>query len=183
MNLSEYKLMVNNIPVNPFGIPTAQTWHQLGALFDDIDKFEVTLFVELGVFLGGLAEMMLIRQSLMHDFRYFGVQLDAGELHKRIKDKIRIGDVLDPKIVKEIAEIVSNNLGLAMIYCDAGNKPKEMITYTPLLRLGDYIRVHDYPGETSPEFLDQYEKDFPHMIEIYKEKCRELGFSLWRRIE
>jgi hypothetical protein len=43
--------------------------------------------------------------------------------------------------------------------------------------------VHDYPGETSPEFLDQYEKDFPYMIEIYKEKCRELGFSLWRRIE
>ena len=183
MNFEDYKSMINHIPVNPFGIPTAQTWNQVGALFEDIDKFEVTLFVELGVYFGGLAEMMIIRQSINSNFKYFGVQLDAEELHKRIKDKIRIGDVLDPKIVGKIAEIVSNNPGLAMIYCDAGNKPREMITYTPILRLGDYIRVHDYPGETSPDFLSQYEKDFPYMKEIYGERCRELGFSLWRRIK
>jgi len=183
MNLEEYQDMINHIPVNPFGIPTAQTWNQVGALFDDINKFEVTLFVELGVYFGGLAEMMLIRQSLINNFKYFGIQLDAAELRLRIKDKIRIGDVLDPKIVQEVSNLVSNNSGLAMIYCDAGNKPREMITYTPLLRLGDYIRVHDYPGETSPEFLAQYEKDFPYMIEIYKERNRELGFSMWRRVE
>ena len=182
MNLDEYKYMTNSVPVNPFGIPIAQTWQQLGSIFSDLNEYKISLFVELGVYFGGLADLLLIRQSIDSDFHYFGVQLDADELRPRIKSKIRVGDVLDPIIVQEVKNLIDNSAGTAMIYCDAGNKPKEMETYTPLLRDGDYIRVHDFPGEVSEKFLDEYQTNFPYMAEIERWKCRELGYSLWRKL-
>lgn len=184
MNLEEYKYLVNSIPVAPFGIGTAQNWNQLGSLFEDLDRFHVTSFFELGVFMGGLADLMLYRQQNQLDFNYLGVQLLPEELHKRLKShpQILIGSIFDGWIMDKISDLISINRGTVMVYCDGGDKPKELRTYTTFLRIGDYIRAHDFPGESTPESLEKYAKDFPYMHEIEPNKCRELGFTLWKRI-
>lgn len=184
MNLDEYKLMVKGITANPFGIGIAQNWAQIGSIFEDLNRFKITLFVELGVFLGGFSDLMLLRMNFVPGFDYLGTQLDYEQVAKRLSGNPRIiqGNHWDEPIVSRIQNLINTNVGTAMVYCDGGDKPREIRTYTPMLRVGDYIRAHDYPGETTPESLDEYASQFPYMEEIEKEKCRELGYTLWKRI-
>jgi len=185
MNLDEYKLMTNAISTNPFGIPIAQTWNQLSTVFDDINRFEITLFVELGVYLGGLSELLLMRQNFYPEFKYLGIEIAKSQIYGRMREhpQIHIGSSFDPAVKDMVSQRICNNVGTVMVYCDNGDKQREMIEYAPLLRKGDYLRSHDYPGETTPEHLVQFAIDFPYMKEIEIEKCHQLGFSLWRRME
>jgi cephalosporin hydroxylase len=181
----EYKDYVNQIGTSPFGIGIAQTWPQIGALFDDINKYKITLVIELGTFMGGLSDLLLYKQGVTPaevGFHYFGVQLYKNEIHPRLQGhtQIRIGDIFDPNIIDEVRSLIDVNRGKVLVYCDGGDKPKEMRTYTKLLRPGDYIRVHDFPGEVTPEFLDKYMWEYEFMEEILPEKCRTLGYSFWR---
>ena len=185
MNIEEYKTMVKSITTCPFGIGIAQNWAQLGSIFEDLNRFDIKLLVELGVFLGGMSELMLLRTERVSGFDYFGTQLDYEQVAHRISGhpKIVQGDNFSPEIWGRVGSLVANTNGAAMVYCDGGDKQKEMMIYTPLLKVGDYIRAHDYPGETTPEFLYMYEDTHPNMVEIEPEKCRELGYTLWRRIQ
>jgi cephalosporin hydroxylase len=182
MDIDEYKKMANGITAVPFGIPIAQTWLQLGSLFQDLEKFHICFFVELGVYMGGLADLMLVRQSCIPNFHYYGVQLLADELDERILPHIKIGDVLNSEIIQEVKSMIASNK-TTMVYCDAGNKNEEMRVYAPLLKPGDYLRSHDYPGETTPDALEKFRVDFPYMQELDVEKSHSLGYALWRRVE
>lgn len=184
MNLDEYKYMTNSVHVKPFGIPTAQTWNQLGSLFDDLNRMEITTFFELGAYMGGLSDLMIYRQSVINGFKFLGVQLDAQEINIRLRGTpyIMVGDVFSQEVIKRISGMIAESSGAVMVYCDNGNKPLELRTYAPILRVGDYIRAHDYPGETTQESLDIFRKDFPYMEEMDIEKYHELGLSLWRRV-
>lgn len=183
MDLETYKRLSNEITSSPFGIGIAQTWTQLGMVFLDIGKYGITLFIELGTYLGGMSEMLIMRQSVLPECRYWGFDYDASVLHPRMKgnSQITIGNVFDAPIIAQISSMINESPGAVMIYCDNGDKPREMRTYAPLMRVGDYLRAHDYPGETTPESLDKFKNDFPYMEEIDQERCREFGFSLWKR--
>jgi hypothetical protein len=184
MNLEEYKLLTNKISVSPYGIGVAQTWAQLSTVFEDIGRLEITLFIELGVYLGGLSELLIMRQNLVPRFEYMGIEIAREQIHSRMRNhaQITIGSVFDGGIKGQVAQRIQNNSGAVMVYCDNGDKQREMIEYAPLLRKGDYLRAHDYPGETTPEHLDKFSIDFPYMREAEPEKCRELGFTLWGRV-
>lgn len=184
MEIKEYKDIEFGIPVNPFGIPVAQTWNQIGSLFDDFNRFKISLFVELGVYLGGMSELMVIREGLVPNFKYIGIEYDISVIHKRMMHNphIIIDSVFEDRIVAVVKNAINATSDAALIYCDNGDKPREMRLYAPILRVGDYLRGHDYPGETSPEFLDAFALEFPYMVEIERDKYRELGFSTWKRV-
>jgi hypothetical protein len=56
-----------------------------------------------------------------------------------------------------------------VLFCDSGNKPRELREYTPHLPPGSITLVHDWGTETMPE-------DVPDWLEmIHGEWCEEIG--------
>ena len=168
----------------PFGIRIAQTWQQIGLLFEMIEEHEVDTVVEVGVFLGGLAEMLLIRQEHVVGFHYFGVERDTDQLYPRIlaRPEVLIRDAWEWSTVEEVGKLINQWSGHALIYVDGGDKPREMTMYATILRPGDVMLAHDYPGETTRKSLIKFAQDFPYMREINPTDFREAGVSFWERI-
>lgn len=46
------------------------------------------------------------------------------------------------------------------LYCDNGNKPYEVVTYSKFLKVGDVIGCHDWFWEIHPEDVEEALKDF-----------------------
>lgn len=183
MEIEQYKTTIRSIATCPLGIGIAQNWVQLGSIFDDLVRFDIKLLVELGVFLGGMSELMLLRIERVPGFDYFGTQLDYEQVTARLSGhpKIIQGDNFSPRVVSRVGELV-HGAGTSMIYCDGGDKQREMSLYAPTLKVGDFLRAHDYSGETTPLFLEEFATQFPYMVELEPEKCRELGYVLWKRV-
>lgn len=71
-------------------------------------------------------------------------------------------------IEKEIENLIKMD-GTTIIYCDGGNKQKELDTFSKYLKNGDYIAVHDWGTEVTT---------FPSSLkEVYKEECDEEGMT------
>lgn len=56
-----------------------------------------------------------------------------------------------------------------VLFCDGGNKPRELRTFAPYLSQHSIIAVHDWGTEV-------FEENVPHYLEmIYQEFCEEMG--------
>ena len=62
-------------------------------------------------------------------------------------------DVFAPATRTQIARLVARP-GIALIYCDNGDKARELRTYIGCLKAGDFIGVHDYNSEIFPRDLE-----------------------------
>jgi cephalosporin hydroxylase len=62
-------------------------------------------------------------------------------------------DVFAPATQAQIGRLVARP-GVALIYCDNGDKPRELRTYLECLKRGDFIAMHDYVADDSlPESI------------------------------
>lgn len=166
--------------MNILGFPVAQSERQVELLDINIERFGVTLFVELGVYRGGLANYMMLKQT--GTFRYVGVELfDTIDEPIKHRPEIIKDDCVSNKVVQQISDIIQKTVGTVLVFCDNGHKELEMETYSRIIRPGDLIQVHDYPGECSPQFLERFGKTHPNFEEIDKEEFRNNGTTLWKR--
>lgn len=172
------------------GIPTAMTVVQVDAFDSLIDYFRVVTFIELGTFKGGLASHFVERQERKEkaryydkEFKYYGFESIGQVIDARVRPHIIVADVSAPSTIAMITELVNKSSGSAIIFCDTDNKPREMLVYGKLLRVLDIIIGHDYPGELTNEFLDEYGRDNPNFQEIGGSAYRSQGYSAWVRIE
>lgn len=55
------------------------------------------------------------------------------------------GDAFDEHTVDKVREFIGEHR--AMLFCDDGNKPREVNLYAPILKPGDLLYAHDYGGE------------------------------------
>jgi len=165
------------------GIHIAQTPEQMELLDEFIEEYNVVTFIELGVYKGGLSNVMIKRQS--ENFKYYGFEFDltAIESCMRSAPEITVADVNLKHIIEMIEQLISASNGVAYVLCDTFNKPREMTTYAKLLRVGDLLEGHDFPGEVSAEFLDKFGEENPDFDEIRPDEFRELGFTLWRKVK
>jgi len=89
---------------------------------------------------------------------------------------------------EEAAEIVENFIKEVpkdeklLIFCDGGNKPKEMLKYSKMLRPGDFIMAHDWMKEIwefnvkDMPYLEYYEQN---MFDTHKTRV----LSMKRKLE
>jgi len=166
---------------NPSGIAVAHTWLQIAALLWGIEEFGIETFIELGTYLGGLGSILL-PGAAYGKFAYLSIERDAGVVDVRFRQEVEkladhrraalwSGDVFDPEMVESVRLKVQQAEGPTLIYCDDGNKPQELRTYAALLRVGDYIGAHDYPGEVKVE-------DFQPLLSQYG--LEEVTVDFWR---
>ena len=58
-------------------------------------------------------------------------------------------------------------------------EPKMMEMYASMLRAGDLMMGHDYPGEVADEFLDRFGVGHPDLEEVGNRA--QYGATLWRK--
>jgi hypothetical protein len=177
---------------NAVGIETAHTWLQIAALLWGLDQMGVKAFIELGTWKGGLGALLL-GGAVLGKFTYLGVENNRAAVDPDFGEMVDdVGyenwaalwflDVFNASTIEGVRQRVGRANGPALIYCDDGDKPRELRTYAPVLRYGDYIAAHDYPSEVKPE---DYEPLLPEygLVEILPQIWREgIGIVMLRKM-
>lgn len=147
----------------PAGIKTSHTWHEIGAIFRIIEKYNIDLFVELGTYQGGLTSLLDFRSEYVKDFNYISIEIDSGMVDLRVLMNldIFIMDCFSPDTIQMIKNMIDES-ERALVYCDNENKIEEARVYSPLLRSGDLLLIHDYYNGREVIGIPDYGKiDFP----------------------
>lgn len=157
----------------PIGVPTSLTWHDIGAIVHVIQAARVTVVIEIGVDQGGLAALLLAyRQYAQQQYsippltNYFGVDINLETVSRSVLDPHRAhflqADAWAPATVDRVrAEIAGHSR--ALIFCDGGDKPKDLRTYAPILRSGDVLMAHDYQNEYGDSALADLPRDLERL--------------------
>jgi len=83
-------------------------------------------------------------------------------------------DVFEPDTVKDVSNFIAGHR--ALIFCDNGEKKREVAVYAEILKKGDLLLAHDYNGEfylqDLPErtlaILEPYrQEEFPIVMKIF----------------
>lgn len=145
------------------GVPAAQ-------YFCDFLLWEIVLnsnpqllgIVELGTFRGGMS-------------RYLYAQAEARGL------AFKTYDVIEPEqpapnfekidIYRYSGQLAQRfrEMGPIALFCDGGNKPRELRTFPPDLAEGSIFLVHDWGTEMLPEWVPDF------LDEVYGDYCDEIG--------
>lgn len=155
----------------PLNIPVTQSWIDIGAVLTAIRVYEIKTFVEIGVHRGGLASLLMLRAKYDSNFHYFGIDVSPQwfeekfiKIYADCTSKIIVEDVFSEKGRRFISEAIHNSLGPALLYCDGGNKPKEILEFCQSLRDDDIILVHDYGNEVFDSDLEKVNVKWMHPL-------------------
>lgn len=140
----------------PMGVPTSLTWYDLGALLTLIHTFQVQLVVEIGVEHGG-ASAVLASRARYTQTHYHGIDITLHELDDDVRlldgENIHHRNAWLSTTVDEVAQWVRESAGPCLVFCDGGDKPRELHLYAPILRSGDVLVGHDRGNEYTEEAI------------------------------
>lgn len=147
------------------GVPVAQFWVEFilwESLLNEEREKPYEAIVELGTFEGGFS-LYLDCQAQQRNltFRTYDINKPARSIPGFVKLDLYAR-------IAEIGEHLQRHEPV-LLFCDGGNKPRELKTFSQFLTPDSTIVVHDWGTEMLP-------KDVPENVEmIHEEWCRELG--------
>jgi len=139
---------------------TAQTWSAINMLTKFFGEHpDVTRVVELGTGTGGLTLLfgfnMLQRNGRVLSF---DIEETQSEQARRDFEKLNITfermDIFQNNAVVLAKKFIGEER--ALVFCDNGNKARELPLYTKILKEGDFIMAHDWRVEITPLDLNMY---------------------------
>lgn len=172
-------------------IRVGHTTHEIETLLEIIQNIHPDWFIEIGVHEGGLSWLFIPELKNIH---YLGIEIDCGIVRPEVKDlyesmnaQLYCADCFAADTISLVKELP----GRKIIYCDGGNKAKELIAYKETLNIGDWILAHDYwdgkrkifdcefpNAEVTPQDIEIYRKDH-NFVELGNDDllhCRIVGF-------
>ena len=167
-----FELQEINYDINVLDILTAQQSAQVLSHVDIINRYNVKLFIELGTYRGGGLAYVIPNLMLDRQFRYVGFEILPWQVDGKIlrfarehpRCEIILEDMFFRHNLSAMSALIENTDGAVYIFCDGGDKPKELATFSKFLRVGDIISVHDYvedqTGEVTNADLARVEEDF-----------------------
>lgn len=163
----------------PLGIPVSQTPREVLAHLLAVQTLGVTTYIEIGVHRGGLASLMAAR-CITTPLHYRGIEVDPAIVDANLfallavapRATITIGDVFATPWLRDT--LAQAHGGPALVFCDGGDKPRELALAAPLLRPGDYLLVHDVGREVHPA-------DFPALPQLTPAWLDDTALALFRR--
>lgn len=149
--------------MNICDILAAQNYGQICSHIDIINRYHVKLFIELGIYMGGSLMHVIPNLVLDDQFNYMGFEIESSIVNPKIKNfaaqnprcQLILEDYFAPRNINRIAEAIMNTNGPVYIFCDGGNKPRELETFSLYMRVGDIISVHDYTDDQTGEIKDR----------------------------
>lgn len=140
-----------------FGVVVYKSWGELFQLEGLLNEYPCSTIVELGTGYGATAILMGVHSHMT------GAKVFTYDDKQTVTDKVQalydaIGvtfEVIDIFVnVKKIAELITRP-GRTLLYCDNGDKSKELEIWGAYLKPGDIALVHDYPEEITQATLDK----------------------------
>jgi len=154
------------------GVPFQQGWGDLELWEHFLSRHPVRSLVELGTGQGGMA-IFFATQALARgaDYSTFDREKLYGDDVARTLDRLgahchRIELFEQPDLVRGVLLAQRKPL---LLFCDDGDKPREVRTFASSLAAGDYLAVHDWNAEIRAS-------DIPPMLEeLLGPECDALG--------
>jgi hypothetical protein len=159
---------MHNAPQRFGGVETQRLWVDIETIEHFLStKWPVTV-IELGTGTGAFSVYLAI-YCQFHDFAFH--TFDTHQIRdmpfqsrkeKCVETILCLGgnyycsDVFSSESRDIVWDLVKSSGGPAFIYCDNGDKPREVETYKSVLRPGDFLGVHDYGYEI-------HKDDLPHV--------------------
>lgn len=153
---------------------------EVAIILRTLEFLKLDAFVEIGVHVGGLADIILQWAEDHQPFVYLGIENNPSVISREIDGRmeavgqaaILIRNAWDEKTVTETMTMLSNPMRLSsFIYCDGGNKPRELKLWAPYAVKGDVVGVHDYGDYSAAEIRPSLLMDL---------RMKRLGFkSYW----
>lgn len=160
------------------GVPAIQAWQDFMLWERFLNEAHGTSLMELGTFLGGFT-LYLQHQAYSRGMTFYTVDWQVfanfddpeGALSLNgTKDFFNHLDVWGPEFSNLLDGILAAEK-VFVLFCDGGNKPKEMQTFIPRLRPGDLVATHDWGNEITSVDLESVK----HLIEpVLLNECEEL---------
>lgn len=168
---------------------------EVEAILDTLAIMEIGAFVEIGVHVGGLTDILLQWMKKRPWFLYLGIEINESVIDRGLLQRIDaldgnraailIRDAWSYDTVSEVKKMLSGLLRSSFIYCDGGDKPRELALWAPHARKNDIVAVHDYGyyerAETPPYFADTimaklgFRKFSPYWIP------EDLRIAMWKK--
>jgi len=147
---------------------------------------ELRTIIEIGTNEGGLSLFFLghaIQKKMnfwTFDIQQFGRVTSPLAKVMSLPDHFVLGDVFGDAQEFLTSLLSDDNLRPTLLYCDGGNKVREIQTFVPFLKTGDYAVVHDYTIEFPRDAIDPV----AGLVEdIFVEECKRISPCLthfWR---
>ena len=141
------------------------------------------IFVELGTFQGGITLAVHEKFPELEIYTFDRKNYSGDEIRKRIFGNnvhFFYGDILrlsqeekklpegkkktyfenDIDQAETVIEILRNEQGKILLYCDNGKKVDEINMFSKYLKIGDILGCHDWLAEVFPELIVEGIKDF-----------------------
>jgi len=142
-----------------FGQPATQYWVDVVLWEHFFTHNEVKCVIELGTGTGGMSLVFALQaqqrgmQFYTFDTKRWAKYLDMPLMRTLVgAEHFRVLDVFSELGRKFILGLLSEpSLHPLLLYCDNGDKRREMAEYVPHLQAYDYVGVHDWPAEFGPE--------------------------------
>ena len=149
-----------------------------------LDAFPAKRLIELGTGAGGLSTYLAL-ECIQRGMRFDTFDIFLPDVAKSNVGKLiglesmchvgslwaETGDVLRDMLIAAEHPLI--------LFCDGGDKPREVRLFGPLLKPGDLLCVHDYHNE----FDDDQVPANVHVEKVFEEQAKKL-FSLtcWMRV-
>jgi len=123
----------------------------LDALYEAVRDDPPIRIVEIGTYDGGFTKVLCdhdlgLSAKEIHTF-------DIGTKPRSLKDSRAIFHQCDVFKNRPIIESLISPLGRTILFCDGGNKEREVKEFSPSTKPGDIVLCHDFLGY--PEVLDE----------------------------
>ncbi len=123
---------------------------------------EIKALVELGTG-SGTFSLFFMLQAIQHGFGFITFDIERPSILQTALGRLTnldahciVGDVFD-KAKPFVEAALTGGERPILLYCDNGDKPKEIETFFHLMHTGDYLVVHDWDSEI-------FIKDMPKQI-------------------
>jgi len=161
-----------------FGAVMGQTFPALFVFEWLLNFYPVEQIVEIGTGCGGLTVYLQTQANIRGlDFVTYDARMRLDDKNNKImankpvklKEYInyRSANVFDKDVRDEIRETLKKKVTL--LYCDNGNKPKEMKTFVPYCLKGSIVGTHDWNGQFGIEGMIKELK----MELLFEDICKE----------
>jgi cephalosporin hydroxylase len=147
------------------GVPAVQCWCDI-YLWEAIlnENPHLKRIIEFGTWMGGFS-LFLDMQARTRDMTFF--TYDSVVFRDDIVQKLPFTKLDIWANIEFLGDLISKEG--TILFCDNGNKPREIKTFAPYLSSDSIVVVHDWMTETFPKDIPDY------LEEIYGDFCDDIG--------
>lgn len=157
----------------------AQTWNDLAIWEEFFNRYPIASLIELGTWKGGMAAFFAV-QGLSRGFQFTtldnnGLWQENREIVERLGGSCIVANVFD---LDFMTKLIREHPKPLLLFCDNGDKRRELREIASQLEKGDYVAVHDWGSESGPgDIPDAWSYLFQEECEAMQSLTRYFTFE------